>query len=73
VALDPERLIVPGAALVGSIGHAGAGAFGRVIALMAAGRLDMSRIVTATVPLERAIDELARLSTREAGKVVVLP
>jgi scyllo-inosose 3-dehydrogenase len=73
LALDPERLIVSGAALVGSIGHSGAGAFGRVIDLMAAGRLDMSRIVTGTVPLEGTIDQLAKLSDREAGKVVVVP
>src|SRR5205823_4301600 len=65
LSLDPERLIVSGAALVGSIGHSGSGAFGRVISLMAAGRLDMSRIVTATVPLEDAVDWLGRLGDRE--------
>jgi threonine dehydrogenase-like Zn-dependent dehydrogenase len=71
--IDPERLIVPGAALIGSIGHAGAGAFGRVIDLMAAGRLDMARIVTRTVTLDEAIGSLADLRGREAGKVVVMP
>jgi scyllo-inosose 3-dehydrogenase len=73
LALDPERLIVSGAALVGSIGHSGSGAFGRVISLMAAGRLDMSRAVTERVPLEEAVHWLARLGDREAGKVMVLP
>jgi scyllo-inosose 3-dehydrogenase len=73
LSLDPERLIVAGAALVGSIGHSGSGAFGRVISLMAAGRLDMSRIVTATTPLDDAVDWLGRLGDREAGKVMVLP
>lgn len=43
--LDPEFLIIRGAATDGSIGHSGSGAFGRVIDLMAAGRLDMSRLV----------------------------
>jgi threonine dehydrogenase-like Zn-dependent dehydrogenase len=71
--LDPERLIVSGAALSGSIGHSGSGAFGRVISLMAAGRLDMSRIVTETVPLDEATTWLGRLSDRESGKVVVVP
>jgi threonine dehydrogenase-like Zn-dependent dehydrogenase len=71
--LDPERLVVSGAALSGSIGHSGSGAFGRVISLMAGGRLDMSRIVTETVPLEEAATWLGRLSDREAGKVVVVP
>lgn len=73
LALDPERLIVSGGALCGSIGHSGSGAFGRVISLMAAGRLDISRIVTETVPLDDALTWLGRLSDREAGKVVVLP
>jgi threonine dehydrogenase-like Zn-dependent dehydrogenase len=71
--IDPERLIVSGSALAGSIGHSGSGAFGRVIALMAAGRLDMSRIVTETVDLHGALDRLGRLSGRDAGKVMVVP
>jgi threonine dehydrogenase-like Zn-dependent dehydrogenase len=70
--IDPERLIVSGSALVGSIGHSGSGAFGRVIDLLAAGRLDMARIVTETVGLEGAIDALARLGDRDAGKVMVV-
>jgi threonine dehydrogenase-like Zn-dependent dehydrogenase len=70
--IDPERLIVSGGALCGSIGHAGSGAFGRVIDLMAAGRLDMSRIVTQTVVLEEAVDWLARLGDRKTGKVMVV-
>src|SRR5581483_5275206 len=73
VSLDPERLIVSGGALVGSIGHSGAGAFGRVIALMAAGRLDMTRIVTERVDLEGAVARLAELGDRDSGKVLVCP
>ncbi len=71
--LDAERLIVAGGALCGSIGHAGSGAFGRVIRLMAAGRLDMSRIVTETVGLDEAVQCLERLRDREAGKIMVAP
>ena len=71
--IDLERLIVSGGALCGSIGHAGSGAFGRVIDLMAAGRLDMSRIVTETVGLDDAVSCLERLRSREAGKYVVVP
>jgi scyllo-inosose 3-dehydrogenase len=71
--IDPERLIVSGGAIVGSIGHSGSGAFGRVIDLMAAGRLDMGRIVTRTVGLDDAVEALARLGAREAGKVMVIP
>jgi threonine dehydrogenase-like Zn-dependent dehydrogenase len=73
VQLDPERLIVKGASLHGSIGHAGAGAFGRVIELMASGRLDMSRIVTETVSLDDAPAALGRLRDRSLGKCLVVP
>jgi len=73
LALEPERLIVSGSALVGSIGHSGSGAFGRVIALMAAGRLDMSQIVTERVGLEQAVARLGELGARDTGKVLVVP
>jgi threonine dehydrogenase-like Zn-dependent dehydrogenase len=73
LSVDPERLIVSGSALVGSIGHSGFGAFGRVIALMTAERLDMSRIVTQRVDLGDAVSGLAALGDRETGKVLVLP
>ena len=62
--LDPEHLIVRGASLHGSIGHSGSGAFGRVIELMAAGRLDMDRIVSQTVDLEGAAALLDGRSAR---------
>ena len=71
--LDPELLIVPGAAIHGSIGHSGAGAFGRVIDLMAAGRLDMSRLVSRTVDLDGAAELLDGTPRREAGKILVVP
>jgi scyllo-inosose 3-dehydrogenase len=71
--LDPEHLIVRGASIAGSIGHSGSGAFGRVVELMAAGRLPMDRIVSATVPLDGMIDALDRLRDREAGKTIVEP
>jgi scyllo-inosose 3-dehydrogenase len=71
--LDPELLIVRGAAMHGSIGHSGSGAFGRVIDLMAAGRLEMSRLVSATVDLESAAKLLDGAPRRESGKVLVAP
>jgi threonine dehydrogenase-like Zn-dependent dehydrogenase len=71
--LDPELLIVRGASLHGSIGHSGSGAFGHVIDLMAAGRLDMARIVSGTVDLEGAARLLDGTPRREAGKVLVRP
>lgn len=70
--IDPERLVVTGGGLRGSLGHSGAGTFGNVIRLMASGRLDMSRIVTHPVDLGGAIEGLERLKDREAGKYMVL-
>jgi scyllo-inosose 3-dehydrogenase len=71
--LDPELLIVRGAAIHGSIGHSGAGTFGHVIDLMAAGRLDMSRIVSGTVDLAGGALLLDGTPRRESGKTLVLP
>src|SRR5918994_2600774 len=70
--IDPERLVVTGGGLRGSLGHSGAGTFGNVIRLMASGRLDMSHIVTNPVGLEGALEGLERLRDREAGKYMVL-
>lgn len=71
--LDPELLIVRGASLHGSIGHSGSGAFGRVIDLMAAGRLDMARIVSGTVDLDGAAGLLDGTPRRDSGKTMVVP
>jgi threonine dehydrogenase-like Zn-dependent dehydrogenase len=73
VDLDPEHLIVRGASMHGSIGHSGSGAFGRVIDLMAAGRLDMARLVSQTVGLDQAAGLLDGTPRREAGKTLVVP
>jgi threonine dehydrogenase-like Zn-dependent dehydrogenase len=73
VDLDPEWLIVRGAAMHGSIGHSGSGTFGHVIDLMAAGRLDMTRIVSGTVDLEGAVELLDGAPRRESGKILVAP
>ena len=71
--LDPEALIVRGASMHGSIGHSGSGAFGRVIDLMAAGRLDMERLVSRTVDLDGAARLLDGTPPRESGKTLVIP
>jgi threonine dehydrogenase-like Zn-dependent dehydrogenase len=71
--LDPEWLIVRGAAIHGSIGHSGSGTFGHVIDLMAAGRLDMTRIISSTVDLEGGARLLDGTPHREPGKTLVIP
>ena len=73
VDLDPEHLIVRGASMTGSIGHSGSGAFGRVIDLMATGRLPLDRMVGASVDLDGVVGALERLRDREAGKTMVEP
>lgn len=71
--LDPELLIVRSASMHGSIGHSGSGAFGHVIDLMAAGRLDLTQLVRTTVDLEGAARVLDGTPRRESGKVLVVP
>jgi threonine dehydrogenase-like Zn-dependent dehydrogenase len=66
--IDPVTLIRTGSGLRGSLGHSGHGAFGNVIRLMAAGRLDMTR----TVGLAQAVGCLEDLRDREAGKWMVV-
>jgi len=70
--LLPANLVRSGAGLQGSLGHAGSGAFGSVIRLMAAGALDMGRIVTERIELDDAVECLGRLRDREAGKCMVV-
>jgi scyllo-inosose 3-dehydrogenase len=70
--IDPERLVVTGSGLRGSLGHSGSGTFGNVIRLMASGRVDMSHIVTNPISLDEAVEGLERLRDREAGKYMVL-
>jgi threonine dehydrogenase-like Zn-dependent dehydrogenase len=70
--INPERLVVSGSNIQGSLGHSGAGAFGNVIRLMASGKLDMSRIVTNRIGLDEAIESLEQLRSREAGKYMLV-
>jgi hypothetical protein len=73
VDLDPEWLIVRGASMHGSIGHSGSGAFGRVIDLMAAGRLPMADIISRRVDLEGGLALLDGTPRRESGKTIISP
>ena len=70
--LDPVPVIRMGTRIQGSMGHSGAGAFGSVIRLMGAGRLDMTNVVTTRVTLDQAVGSLGQLRDREAGKCMVV-
>jgi len=55
----------------GSLGHTGYGTFGNIIKLMASGRLDMRKMITARYPLDRAAEAITSLANREGGKIMV--
>ncbi len=59
------------AAMYGAIGHSGHENFPNVIQLMAAGRIDMNGIATATFPLDQALEAIEETAKRTGGKVLV--
>jgi threonine dehydrogenase-like Zn-dependent dehydrogenase len=68
-----EALQVRRAQVFGSQGHSGHGTFPNVINLVASGRLDLSPIITSRYDLEDAVDAIAKSTTRQDGKIIVLP
>ena len=59
------------ASMFGAIGHAGHENFPNVIQLMAAGRVDMTSVATATFPLDQALEAIEETSKRTGGKILV--
>jgi len=55
----------------GAQGHSGYGNFPYVIRLMAAGRVDMTQIITSRFPLDQAVAAVEKASKRQDGKVMV--
>jgi scyllo-inosose 3-dehydrogenase len=68
----PESLIVRNARIVGSQGHSGEGTFGRVIRLMAHGRLRALELVEEVISLEEACSRLKQ-QRKCGGKILVRP
>lgn len=62
-----------GVQLAGSLGHSGSGTFQNVIRLMAAGRIDMRKMVSDRMPLDQALDAFKRLESREDAKIILQP
>ncbi len=60
------------AQIFGSMGHL-CGGFGSSIALHAAGRMDLSPIVTRRFELERGVEAIERTAQRDDAKVLILP
>lgn len=62
-----------GVQLAGSLGHSGSGTFQNVIRLMAAGRIDMRKMLSARMPLDDALSAFKRLESREDAKIILQP
>jgi hypothetical protein len=68
-----ETFQVRHAQAFGSQGHSGHENFPNVIRLVAAGRLDLSPIITGRYQLSETRDAIARSTTRTDGKILVKP
>jgi threonine dehydrogenase-like Zn-dependent dehydrogenase len=68
-----EAFQVRRAQAFGAQGHSGHETFPNVIRMVAAGRLDLSPIITARYSLDRTIDAIAKSTTRTDGKILVKP
>lgn len=68
-----ESFQVRRAQAFGAQGHSGHETFPNVIRLVAAGRLDLSEIVTARYGLDQTVDAIAQSTTRKDGKILVKP
>ncbi len=68
-----ETLQVRRAQVFGAQGHSGHQNFPNVIRMVAAGRLDLSPIITARFSLDDAVAAIERLTRREDGKIIIRP
>jgi threonine dehydrogenase-like Zn-dependent dehydrogenase len=68
-----ESFQVRRAQAFGAQGHSGHETFPNVIRMVAAGRLDLSPIVTARYGLEATVDAIAKSMERTDGKILVKP
>ncbi len=73
VPLYLENFQVRRSQVFGSQGHSGHETFPNVIRLVAAGRLDLSKIITARYPLDKTVEAIARSTARNDGKIIVKP
>lgn len=72
VALSAARLMYYELEVVGSLG-CGAGEYPEIMALVAAGRLKLDRIVSGTLPLDRINEGFDRLRRGEGIRWVITP
>lgn len=72
VPVQSVRFQMRGARLYGSLGHLGGG-FPSAIALHAAGKIDMSQMITSRFALLSGVDAFERLKAREDAKILIYP
>jgi threonine dehydrogenase-like Zn-dependent dehydrogenase len=72
VGLDTIPLLLRSASIHFSLGHLGGG-FPAVIALHAAGRLDLTRMITARFPLDDGVAALELAAKGEDAKILIYP
>jgi threonine dehydrogenase-like Zn-dependent dehydrogenase len=68
-----ETLQVRRSQVFGAQGHSGHETFPNVIRMVAAGRLDLSPIITARYDLKDTVDAIAKSTKRTDGKIMVKP
>jgi threonine dehydrogenase-like Zn-dependent dehydrogenase len=68
-----EAFQVRRAQVFGAQGHSGHETFPNVIRMVAAGRLDLSPIITARYGLKQTVDAIAKSTERSDGKILVKP
>ncbi len=65
-------ILVSGAnKIIGARGHSGYGIFPHIIRLIASGRLNVEKMITAKYPFERIMDALRAATKRADGKILV--
>jgi hypothetical protein len=68
-----EAFQVRRAQAYGAQGHSGHGTFPNVIRMVAAGRLDLSPIITSRYGLDETVAAIAKSTERTDGKILVKP
>lgn len=66
-----EHFQTHAAQIYGAQGHSGYGNFPNVIRLMAAGRIDLTPIITSRFPLAQGVEAVKKATKREDGKIMI--
>lgn len=66
-----EHFQTHAAQIYGAQGHSGYGNFPNVIRLMAAGRIDLTPVITARFSLDQGVEAIQKATRREDGKIMI--